>query len=232
MDMRGRLAFGNPPIEIDLRRSARSKRLSLRVSRLDGKVTLTMPPRVAEREALKFLSTREDWLRGHLGQVTPMNAVRIGGDLLFRGQAVPVRAGPVRRAVLRDGVLLVPDAPETVGARVKAFVRLQARDLLAEASDRYAAQVGRPYTRLSLRDTRSRWGSCSSKGVLMYSWRLAMAPPAVLDYVAAHEVAHLVEMNHSQAFWDVVARLMPDYAQYRKWLREEGQMLHRVQFGD
>ena len=111
-------------------------------------------------------------------------------------------------------------------------MRLRARDDLAAASDFYAAEVGKTYSKISLRDTRSRWGSCSSKGVLMYSWRLIMAPTDVLRYVAAHEVAHLVEMNHSQAFWDVVADVMPDYQVHRKWLRTHGNTLHRVVFDD
>ena len=111
-------------------------------------------------------------------------------------------------------------------------LKLRARDVLAEASDRYAVMVGQSYSRLSIRDTRSRWGSCSSEGVLMYSWRLIMAPPEVLDYVAAHEVAHLVEMNHSAAFWAMVERICPDYDVHRAWLRKNGDVLHRVNFGD
>ncbi len=93
------------------------------------------------------------------------------------------------------------------------------------------ALVGRPFHRLTLRDTRSRWGSCTVDGGLMYSWRLAMAPPEVLDYVAAHEVAHLVEMNHAPAFWAVVRRLVPDYAPRRAWLKQHGQRLHAYRFG-
>ena len=226
------LEIGNPPIAIDLRRSARARRLSLRVSKLDGKVSLTLPQHGSEREAMEFLTSREDWLRKHLGEVAPAQTVRIGGTVPLHGQEVPVLAGAVRRAVFRAGVVQVPDDPARSGARVKAFLKLQARDALAEASDRYAAALDRRYQRLSLRDTRSRWGSCSSDGVLMYSWRLIMAPPDVLDYVAAHEVSHLVEMNHSSAFWDLVARLMPDYAVHRAWLRENGDKLHRIQFGD
>src|SRR5690606_4279045 len=113
-----------------------------------------------------------------------------------------------------------------------AFLKTVARDRLATASDRYAVALGRPYGRLTLRDTRSRWGSCSAAGDLMYSWRLVMAPAEVLDYVAAHEVAHLAEMNHSPAFWDVVARLCPDYRRHRTWLRANGGALHRVRFTD
>jgi predicted metal-dependent hydrolase len=90
------------------------------------------------------------------------------------------------------------------------------------ACDRHAAALGRQPRALSLRDTRSRWGSCTHDGRLMFSWRLAMAPPEVLDYVAAHEVAHLAHMDHSPAFWAATARLMPDYARHRAWLRAHG----------
>ncbi|MEJ6398986.1 M48 family metallopeptidase [Yoonia sp. 208BN28-4] len=220
---------GNPPITVTLRRNKRAKRLSLRVSRLDGRVALTLPQRTPEREAVAFLRDREGWLRGHLSQVQPVNVVGIGGSVLLRGESVPIVGGDVKRARLSDGYLVVPH-DGAAGPRVQAFLKLAARDALAEASDRYAAALGRSYSRLSIRDTRSRWGSCSSKGVLMYSWRLIMAPPAVLDYVTAHEVAHLAEMNHSPAFWAVVERLFPDHQPHRKWLKDNGDLLHRVQF--
>ncbi len=224
------LIIGNPPITVDLRRSAGARRLSLRVSRLDGKVTLTMPPRALEREAVAFLTERESWLRGHLADVTPPVSVIAAGEVLFRGANLPIVTAGGRRARIRDGQLELPDG---AGARaVMAVLKAQARDALAAASDRYAAQIGRSYARLTLRDTRSRWGSCSSAGALMYSWRLIMAPPEVLDYVAAHEVAHLDQMNHSPAFWAVVADLMPDYAARREWLRENGELLHRLRFDD
>ena len=128
-----------------------------------------------------------------------------------------------------DGLLL----PRGAGpASVKAFLRTRARDALVAASDRYAGLIGRQYSRLTLRDTRSRWGSCSSTGALMYSWRLIMAPPEVLDYVAAHEVAHLAQMNHGPAFWALVEELMPDYAPRRAWLRDHGDRLHALRFDD
>lgn len=224
------LTLGNPPITVNLRVSKRAKRLSLRVSRLDGKVSLTMPTFGKERDAIAFLQEREEWLRKHLTDVKPSTKLNIGSTILIDGTETPIVASNVKRAKLSNGVLQVPDLPDVVGAKVKAFLRLRARDALAEASDMYAAEVGRSYKKLSLRDTRSRWGSCSSEGVLMYSWRLVMAPVDVLNYVAAHEVAHLVEMNHSQAFWNVVANLMPDYQVHRRWLKENGDQLHRVRF--
>ncbi len=222
---------GNPPIDVTVRRSTRAKRLSLRVSRLDGRVTLTMPPRTPLGEATHFIESRELWLRKHLIGIAPEHFVKAGGTVPYRGDDLPVVAGQVRRTVLRDGVLHVADAA-TAAVRVKAFLKLRARDELAAASDRYAAMLGRDYSRISIRDTRSRWGSCSSDGVLMYSWRLIMAPPQVLDYVAAHEAAHLVEMNHSDKFWAVVEQIFPEHKSCRKWLRDQGNDLHRIRFDD
>lgn len=221
---------GNPPVEVLLRRSAQARRLSLRISRLDGRATLTLPTRVPEREGMAFVRERESWLRKHLSAIEPEMPVEIGATVLFEGADVPVIAGPVKRATLKSGSLMVPDDPGKVGKRVAAFMKMRARDALADASDRYAAALGRSYNRISLRDTRSRWGSCSSAGDLMYSWRLIMAPRSVLEYVAAHEVAHLQHMDHSDRFWGVVNDLFPNHKACRKWLRNNGGALHRVRF--
>lgn len=222
---------GNPPIDVTLRRSARARRLSLRVSRLDGRVTLTLPQRTPLHEAVHFVESRELWLRKHLIGIAPEHIVRAGGTVPYQGVDLPVIAGQVRRTSMRGGTLHVQDEA-TAGARAKAFLKLRARDELASASDRYAGVLGCSYSRLSIRDTRSRWGSCSSDGVLMYSWRLIMAPPEILNYVAAHEAAHLVEMNHSDRFWAQVEAIFPDYDACRKWLRQHGDVLHRVRFDD
>ena len=113
-----------------------------------------------------------------------------------------------------------------------SFLKFAARDRLAGMSDHYAGLLGRSFAGITLRDPRSRWGSCSARGRLMYSWRLIMAPDAVLAYVAAHEVAHLSEMNHSPRFWAVVDGLYGDTRMPRDWLRREGATLHRYRFDD
>ncbi|MFQ3183885.1 MAG: putative metal-dependent hydrolase [Alteromonas macleodii] len=227
----GRLILeGNPPVEVQLRRSTQARRLSLRISRLDGRATLTLPHRVPEREGIAFLRDREEWLRMHLDAIEPEVQVLIGGSVLFRGAELSLVAGDVKRARLVDNALVLPDDPEKTGKRVAAFLKLQARDVLADASDRYSRALGVSYRRISLRDTRSRWGSCSSAGDLMYSWRLIMAPPEVLDYVAAHEVAHLKHMDHSPRFWAAVELLYPKHKACRTWLRTHGGALHRVRF--
>ncbi len=119
----------------------------------------------------------------------------------------------------------------TLGVRAAAFLREAARQRCLAATEVHAARLGQPFGRITLRDTRGRWGSCTAAGDLMFSWRLILAPDAVLDYVAAHEVAHLAEMNHSPRFWAAVARLCPDYAAQRDWLRQHGASLMAYDFG-
>lgn len=219
---------GDPPVAITLRRSDRARRLTLRVSRLDGRVTLTLPKRTAMAEAIAFAAAREDWLRSHLSGVAQELRPRFGAAIPFEGRELVLTPAAVRCPRISGDALILPADEARLVPRLAAFLRAAARDRLAAACDLHAGRLGRPYRRLSLRDTRSRWGSCSSAGDLMFNWRLVLGPRAVLDYVAAHEVAHLAQMNHSPAFWAVVARLCPDYEDHRRWLRREGQGLHRL----
>ena len=223
---------GTPPVALTLRRSARARRISLRVSGLDGRVTLTLPRGVPEREALAFAHEKAGWLRQQLGAQPGHVAVGHGGVLPIEGKPMRITPGAGRRVQVVGDTVLVPGAQERVAARLQAYLKARARDRLAATSDHYAGLLGRNYTRLTLRDTRSRWGSCSAAAALNYSWRLIMAPPEGLDYVAAHEVAHLQEMNHAPAFWAVVAELVPDYHAPRRWLRENGAGLHKYRFRD
>lgn len=221
---------GNPPIDITLRRSRRARRISLRVSGLDGRVTLTLPGRVGEAEALGFARDKESWIRRQLIRQPDAVKVEPGVVLPVLGQDLRIVESVGCRAPRQEGAcLLVPVGPAP-GARVEAWVKAHARDCLSAESERFATALGRRFGRLTLRDTRSRWGSCSSAGDLMYSWRLVLAPRDVLSYVAAHEVAHLARMDHSPAFWAVVADLMPGYGASRAWLRANGASLHRWQF--
>jgi predicted metal-dependent hydrolase len=223
---------GSPPVEIVLKRSARARRFSLRVSRLDGRVTLSLPARAREAEAMAFARAQEGWIRETLADMPQRAGVGIGSVLPVEGRMLLLAPG-AGRAVRVDGdSLLIPGDPAQAGARAGAFLRALARERLVAASDRYAALIGRKVARVTLRDTRSRWGSCAQDGALMYSWRLIMAPASVLDYVAAHEVAHMQEMNHSPAYWAVVDRLYPGWQVQRKWLHAEGQALHQYRFGD
>lgn len=221
---------GDPPIELTVRRSQRARRISLTVASLDARVVLTIPRGVGEREALEFAKRKEAWLRQRLS--SRPNEIRVGHgtEIPFQDETLHILPGKGRSVKREDDSLLVPGTGSEVARRARTWLANEARVLLAKFSDDYAAQLGRSYTRLTIRDTRSRWGSCSSSGGLMYSWRLIMAPAEVLRYVAAHEVAHLVEPNHSSAFWSKVEELKQDYRDNRKWLRANGNELHRYRF--
>ncbi|TDK42395.1 M48 family metallopeptidase [Antarcticimicrobium luteum] len=219
---------GPPAVPLTLRRSARARRISLRISQLDGRVTLTLPRGVPEDEALSFARIKEDWIRGHL-QARPADvAVAPGALLPVEGVARRVVAGTGRGVRLTADEVAVPE--RQAARRLHSWLRELARDRLAGAADEYARALGRDYARITLRDTRSRWGSCSSRGALMFSWRLVMAPPEVLRYVAAHEIAHLEQMNHSAAFWAAVERVHGPYDAPRSWLHTHGAALHRFRF--
>ncbi|QBF30480.1 M48 family metallopeptidase [Thalassococcus sp. S3] len=223
---------GSPSIPLTVRKSRRARRISLRISQLDGRVTLTLPDGLPESEALSFAMSKEDWIRKHLGQMPARQTVHHGMHLPVEGQMRTLVEGSGRRVLLSNTELAVPGSKDVLGPRLAGFLKQLARDRLAAASDRYASALGRPYSRITLRDTRSRWGSCTSQGNLMFSWRLILAPPDVLQYVAAHEVAHLAEMNHSPAFWRAVETLFGPYDVQRRWLRQEGASLHRYRFAD
>lgn len=220
---------GDPPLTVHWRRSKQARRMSLRVSGIDGKITLTLPKRAASRLGHDFLNERSDWLRAALAQLPLHCLVTHGTVIPVEGGSVTLTAAPVRAVRSEGEHLLVPQSARAA-PRALAWLKLRARRRIEERVPHYAALLGRLPGRISLRDPRSRWGSCSAAGDLMFSWRLIMAPPEVLDYVVAHEVAHLAQMNHSAAFWAEVARLMPGYSVPRNWLRTHGAGLHRFRF--
>jgi predicted metal-dependent hydrolase len=211
-------------VEVILRRNARARRFSLRVSRSDGRVSLSLPAWAPEDEALAFLHDRADWVRHHLERAPAPLQACVGAEIPVCGVPRPVVAGTGRAARFVDGEIRVAPGPRE-GPRLRALLTALARDRLARAVATHSQAIGRVPGRLTLRDPRSRWGSCSARGDLMFSWRLVMAPPAVLDYVAAHEVAHLAEMNHGPAFWAICRRLCPESDRHRRWLRTQGTQL-------
>ncbi len=219
---------GAPDVSIALRRSSRARRVSLRVSSLDGRVTLTLPAGTPESVGRAFAEEKARWLKEAVDKVSAPVQVAIGATLPLVGKTRVVVPGAGRSARLTDTAIAAPQGRE--GPAIEALLKRLARDHLAAAVDRHATVLGRAPGRIRLRDPRSRWGSCSAQGNLMFSWRLILAPPDVLDYVAAHEVAHLQHMDHSPAFWSTVVALYGDHKPQRAWLRREGASLHRYRF--
>jgi predicted metal-dependent hydrolase len=226
----------NPDVSVRLRISARARRFTLRLEANGDGAVLTLPQGVPMAEARMFLVRQSDWLARALARQPGQVLVSGGTHLPVAGNQVEIRMidGPRRPPHLEGGRLIL-SGPAARGAlagpRVAAFLKSRARDALVPAAEHYARLLGRQPAGITLRDTRSRWGSCTNEGRLSFSWRLAMAPPEVLDYVAAHEAAHLLEMNHGPRYWATVERIMPDYRPHRAWLKSQGRMLHGFQFG-
>ncbi len=213
---------------VDVRRSSRARRLILRVSAVDRRITLTVPRGISDREARNFAMSKSRWIQDALGGMPRVVPIRVGERLPVEGADRLIVAGEGKAARLLPATICAPEARE--GPAIAGLLKTMARDRLEPKVREYAERIDRPYRRISLRDTRSRWGSCSEMGNLMFNWRLIMAPCEVLDYVAAHEVAHLAEMNHSAAFWQKVRDLCPAFEDHRKWLKTEGAALHRFRF--
>ncbi|WP_374762838.1 M48 family metallopeptidase [Yunchengibacter salinarum] len=217
-------------VTVACRPNPRARRMTLRV-RDDGSVRVTLPPGVPEREAVRFVQREEAFVAARLAA---LDAARIGDGGLcpVRGERLRLTFtdGPPRR-VWREGDALMVGGPRDMAPRrLESWLKAEARHDLAPLVQDHAAALGVAAPRLSIGDMRSRWGSCSSRGAVRFSFRLVMAPPGVLAYVAAHEMAHMVEMNHSPAFWAEVARLMPRYPRHKDWLRRHGAALMRVHF--
>ncbi|NOX41601.1 MAG: M48 family metallopeptidase [Alphaproteobacteria bacterium] len=224
------ISIGTPPIAVSIRRSERARRFSLRISNADSTVNLTLPKRAAMNDALDFLHRQEGWLRKNLAARPTLILPKFGGQFLFRGADLQIRHTQGRSVKIAAGAIHVPGDPDRLGARLRGFCKVAARAQLVDNAEFYAYTLGKSLGKITLRDTRSRWGSCSSEGNLMFSWRLIMAPPEVLSYVAAHEVAHMIEMNHSADFWRLVDSLLPEYKSQRRWLKEHGASLYAFRF--
>jgi len=219
---------------IRVRRHPQARRYTLRIQAATREVVLTMPPRGSLREARDFAERHGGWIAARLKRLPEVVTFAHGTLVPLRGVDHRIdhrrgARGTVWSEVASDGVRLLcvaGDAPH-VSRRVADHLKHEARRDLDAASRRYAERLGVKVRRVSIRDPSSRWGSCSTTGVLSYSWRLILAPPFVLDYLAAHEVAHLVEMNHSPRFWRIVLGACPDARRAKAWLDAHGTELHR-----
>ena len=220
---------------VEVRRHPGARRLTLRVSKTKRAVIVTVPDQCRMDEAGRFLENNLAWVRERLGRVPEPVPFADGVGIPVRGRLHRIAfTGPGRGAVVgveeAEGAiarLVVSGRIEHGPRRLRDWLFGQAREDLDDRVGWHARNLGVRARRISLRDQTSRWGSCSASGLLSFSWRLIMAPPRVLDYVAAHEVAHLVEMNHGPRFWKLVESCVPRCEDARRWLRLEGADLHR-----
>lgn len=220
-------------VRIRLRANPRAQRYLLRLPADRSGPVLTVPKGGDLSRAERFARQHIDWLIDRLQDRPDHVAFRAGDIVPLRGQEhVIVPTGTLRGLVTvgraEDGMpaLLVPGADDHIPRKAISWLKEEARRDLTERAHHHARVLGKKIAAISIRDTKSRWGSCASNGRLSFSWRLILAPPDILDYVAAHEVAHLQEMNHSSRFWRLCEHLAPQTPRARVWLKENGLHLH------
>jgi predicted metal-dependent hydrolase len=227
------LKIDGKSVEVILRTNPRARRFIVKVDPSTGEVSVVAPTTRSLDRALDFARKEKDWIAGRLATIPEPVHLELGASLLFRGMHYVIRSGEGRRAPVwidRDAfrpTIRVEGSPEHSSRRVVDWLKREARRRIDERVSCYAAQLGVRPRRITIRDTSSRWGSCSSARSLSFSWRLILAPPAVLDYVVAHEVAHLRELNHRPRFWKLVESLGPEIDESQAWLSEHGALLHR-----
>jgi predicted metal-dependent hydrolase len=219
---------------VRLRRHRQARRYTLRVVAVTREAILTMPPRGSFREAREFAEKHGAWIAARLDRLPRAAPFEHGVEIPLRGMVHAIAhrrsaRGTVWTETDREGrrLLCVAGHAAHVARRITDHLKREAKRDLEAAVARYTDRLDVKVRRISIRDQVSRWGSCSTSGALSFSWRLVLAPRFVLDYLAAHEVAHIVEMNHSTRFWRLLGRICPDMERAKAWLDAHGTDLHR-----
>ncbi len=216
-------------VPLRIRRNARARRLVLRIDAATDGAVVTLPPGVPVEDGLDMARQRAAWIAGRLAALPARVPFADGARVPFLGVEHPIRHRPGCRGTVwrHDGEIHVAGRREHLARRLTDWLKGEARRRIAPGVAAKAARLGRAAGRITLRDTRGRWGSCSANGNLSFCWRLVMAPERVLDYVVAHEVAHLAEPGHGPRFWRAVGRLTNDTEGARAWIRRHGESMHR-----
>lgn len=213
----------------------RARRLTMRIEPGGRGLRVTVPPGIAMSEVDRFINRHSSWLETRMRALPDQERLRAGMKIPFKGVPHRIEHFP-GRGVTRvggmsgDPVIEVFGGEAHLGRRLADFLKREGRTELSGLVSRHAASIGVSTGRITLRDTRSRWGSCSASGALSFSWRIMMAPPVVIDYLVAHEVAHRRQMNHSAAFWKICRQLSPRTDECRDWLKRNGASLQAIQF--
>ncbi|MEO0547926.1 MAG: SprT family zinc-dependent metalloprotease [Pseudomonadota bacterium] len=231
------LEIDGKPVDVRIVENARTSRITLRLvpaSKKGESLKVTVPPGLPDHEVDRFLEKNKNWAAARLSRLPDVTRIADGVTIPLRGVPHRIMHSGLGRGVVSIGmeedgkVIRVFGDPNFLPRKVGDFLKRQAKQDLTKAVTFYAAELGVKPKSITLRDTTSRWGSCSSSGALNFSWRIILAPPDVLNYLAAHEVAHLREMNHSDRFWAHVKAICPDMERQKAWLRAHGQKLHAV----
>ncbi|MGD0864382.1 MAG: SprT family zinc-dependent metalloprotease [Rhizomicrobium sp.] len=227
------LAIEGKPVSITITLNRRARRLIVKVHPTTGEVTVVAPSQRALNHALDFARSESNWIARRLAEVPAPVAFGLGARIPLRGEEYVVEAGeagpaPVWIDDTEDRrIVRVGGRSEHAPRRLLDYLKREARKTLTARTQELTLRIGLAPKRITVRDTESRWGSCSADRALSFSWRLILAPPFVLDYVVAHEVAHMRHMNHGPRFWNLVRELVGDIDTPQAWLSTDGPLLHR-----
>jgi hypothetical protein len=218
---------------IEINKLVRSKRKTLAlIVETDGTLTVRAPMRMKRADIRGFIEAKQDWIKRKQSKAREdasfSRRYEDGEIFWYLGKEIPLRIVPTGKpALVMDGSFkLTKSAQSNAESVFTTWYRGQARKVLTERVDCFAQEHGFNIGKIRISSARTRWGSCSSRDTLSFTWRLVMAPPKVIDYVVVHELCHLREMNHSKAFWAQVEAILPDYKRHRKWLKDNGAKLH------
>jgi predicted metal-dependent hydrolase len=223
-------------ISISLRVMPNAKRMILKVKASNGQAVLSVPQRVPLKRVQSFADSHAVWLSQKIRELPTSTFIAHGVTLPIAGEPHVIRSLAQPRGLVRtrteEGThyLDVPGDPAYLPRKVKDYLKKQARLHIDASVARYTSVLGVTVGRIGIKDTTSRWGSCSARGDLSFSFRLVLAPPFVLDYVVAHELAHRREMNHSPRFWALLEQIAPHTGDAEQWLKTRGRTLHRFTF--
>jgi len=209
-------------------RSARYKKLSLRIDTKLRMPILNVPTFCPTTSAVNFANQNRKWIEDHLNRLAESKTFAPGDIISLFGEQTEICHFPELKSgvIWQNGKLMVSGGIEFLPRRVKDFIYEETRRRLLHLSREKAQQIGCSVNRVVIKDTKSRWGSCSSLNNINYNWRIALAPVPVIDYLVAHEVSHLLHRNHGSAFWQCVEKLAPDAASAREWLRQNSRSLY------
>ena len=217
-------------VPVQIKHNKNAKRLILRINKNGDGVVVTLPQGVSETTGLGWAKQQISWIAAQMAALPRRKIFKDGAVIPFEGVSHIIRHLPnTRRGVWREnGEINVSGQLDHLARRVQDWLKNEAKSRLVEKTLITATRINKRPRKITVRDTRSRWGSCTANGNISYCWRLILAPRFVLDYVVAHEVAHLKELDHGKKFWDTVAMLDPNVAGARRWLREKGEALHFI----
>ena len=223
-------AYNGHKIPLRLRYNAKAKRIILRVDQETGGAIISLPRHASETEAISLVNERIDWIVDKIREFPPKITLTDGQSLTLMGQHITIR----HRPDLKMGVQLIGSEMiasgmrEHLHRRIVDWLKKYTKEIITPQAHSMASQLECKINRISIRDTKSRWGSCSSQGNLSFCWRLIMTPEWVLNYVIAHEVSHLKHMDHGPEFWQIVGTFGVKPKQARIWLNQHGRVLQRI----